>query len=184
MEAAGLAVGTVALFSLFSTCLETLEKVEDYKKFKTDSHHLAVQFEADKVRFEKWGRAVGIDRDGHFTDHHEALDDPRTYAAVKNILSIIQDIQHGVDDMSLSSQSGAYTSFPGQKLPSKNKAQPHRTRLKWVLRDKTKRIAEVEYFRKLVQTLHNLVPLDETKDRRVGGGPTGSNGEQIKSNVP
>ncbi|KAF2469631.1 ankyrin-1, partial [Lindgomyces ingoldianus] len=59
MEPAGLAVGTIALVSLFSTCLEALEKLDNYKNFQIDSHHLAAQFEVDKLRFEKWGLAVG-----------------------------------------------------------------------------------------------------------------------------
>lgn len=184
MEPAGLAVGTVALFSLFSTCLEALEKFDDYKNFRSDSHHLAVQFNADKVRFEKWGHSVGIDRDRESTSRHNALDDAKIYSVVENILSIIRGILTDANDISLPLKQGADTSSTGQELPSKNKSQLHRNRLKWVLRDKTKRIAEVEYFSKLVQSLHNLVPIDGTKDMRIGRAPTGSNGEQPKQNFP
>ncbi|KAF2188906.1 hypothetical protein K469DRAFT_541182, partial [Zopfia rhizophila CBS 207.26] len=54
MEPGGLAVGTVALASLFGTCLEALEKFDSYRDFRTDSRHLTTQFKADKLRFEKW----------------------------------------------------------------------------------------------------------------------------------
>ncbi|ORY56379.1 ankyrin-1, partial [Pseudomassariella vexata] len=60
MEAAGLAIGVVGLVSLFSNCLDVLDKFEAYRDFGTDLHYVATQFEAEKLRFEKWGHAVGV----------------------------------------------------------------------------------------------------------------------------
>jgi hypothetical protein len=190
MEPAGLAVGAVALVSLFGTCLDTLDRFDDYKNFATDSHHLVIQFEADKLRFEKWGRTVGIDQDKASGGRHKALEDSKTYTTVANVLSTIRGLENDVNGTLLSSASGlgAEAAVMEPKLLSRSKTEPYRNRLKWALRDKTKRMAQVEYFGKLVQSLHNLVPLEETKDLRTGRdgregregpeGPTGNNSKQ------
>src|SRR5437762_8290269 len=60
MEPGGLAVSIVGLAGLFSLCLDVIEKVEKYKDFGTDSRTLIAQFEADKLRFKRWGEKVGF----------------------------------------------------------------------------------------------------------------------------
>lgn len=183
MEPAGLAVGTVALVSLFSTCLEVVEKFDNYKNFRSDSHRLTAQFEADKLRFEKWGRDVGIEQNKQSEGRHEAFGDRKTYLTVENILAAIQNILSDAEDTSLPPRLGADMSSIGQKPLSRNKAQSHQSRFKWVLIDRPRRIAQVNEFGKLVQTLCDLVPPSRGKDIRVGQeGPIVGNGAQYRYN--
>ncbi|RYP08295.1 hypothetical protein DL765_008837 [Monosporascus sp. GIB2] len=91
MEPIGLTVGVVGLAGLFSSCLEVIEKVHSYRTFGSDLHVLDAQFMAEKLCFEKWGRAVGLDQ-MESGDYHHALDDPETATAVREHLAIIQEI--------------------------------------------------------------------------------------------
>jgi len=179
MEPVGLVIGIAGLAGLFSTCLEALDKFDSYRDFGTDLRHLATQFEADKLRFEKWGQAVGVQQD-QALDHHEALDDLQIRRTIDNLLSSIKQIGSNADDALL----GVDTRTTWNNLLSRNQAQPHRSgpsdskrsRLNWALRDKAKRVVQVEQFGKLVQSLYNLVPPDRTTDICGGhGGPTASN---------
>ncbi|KAJ9132099.1 hypothetical protein NKR23_g11419 [Pleurostoma richardsiae] len=92
MEPVGLAVGIVGLVGLFSTCLEVIDKVQSYKTFANDSHVLDSQFNAGKLRFEQWGRAVGLAPGTPSANHHDALDEPDVRAVVGDILSIVRSI--------------------------------------------------------------------------------------------
>ncbi|KAJ9130106.1 hypothetical protein NKR23_g12345 [Pleurostoma richardsiae] len=92
MEPVGLAVGIVGLVGLFSTCLEVIDKVQYYKTFANDSHVLDSQFNAEKLRFEQWGRAVGLAPGTPSANHHDALDEPDVRAVVGDILSIVRSI--------------------------------------------------------------------------------------------
>ncbi|RYO99304.1 hypothetical protein DL763_001583 [Monosporascus cannonballus] len=162
MEPIGLAVGIVGLAGLFSSCLEAIEKVHSYRAFGSDSHILDAQFMAEKLCFEKWGRAVGLDqvKPG---DHHHALDDPVTATAVREHLAIIQEICR-TDDApprpsagSVLAQDGLFPASrprPYHGAPSGSRRQ----KLAWALRGKGERIEQVNLLRRLVQQLHNLVP--------------------------
>ncbi|KAK5989337.1 Erythrocyte ankyrin [Cladobotryum mycophilum] len=132
MEPVGLAVGVIGLASLFGACLDAVDKIDDYKHYKNDSHSLATQFKAHKLRFEQWGKSVGIDRNKSLTpDHHEALDDQSTLETVLEILSIIKRV----------------CNFEDEGPP------PHNLQL-----GKIKRTAQIEQFGTLVQHLYHLVP--------------------------
>ncbi|KAH7144327.1 ankyrin-1, partial [Dactylonectria estremocensis] len=61
MEPVGLAVGIAGLAGLFSSCLEVVENVDSYRDFEHDSRSLAAQFDADRLRFQQWGRSIGIE---------------------------------------------------------------------------------------------------------------------------
>ncbi|RYP93534.1 hypothetical protein DL770_000418 [Monosporascus sp. CRB-9-2] len=87
MEPVGLVVGIAGLGGLFNTCLEAVERVQSYKDLRDDSQALDAQFNAEKLRFEKWGPAVGLDPEKSLADHHHALDDPDTFSAVQGASS-------------------------------------------------------------------------------------------------
>lgn len=161
MEPVGLAVGIIGLAGLFSSCLDVLERFDSWKDFSNDSRALAARFEADKLRFEKWGQAVGVGQKDLLDYHHETLNDPRTLATVEGLLSVIRDI--GND-----SEIRFPSTFLGPDAPAKSgisfKVKVHptestRRRLGWAMRDKAKRIAQVEQFGQLVDRLYILVPL-------------------------
>jgi hypothetical protein len=164
MEPVGLAIGIVGLAGLFSTCLDALDKFDSYRAFETDLHHLITQFEAEKLRFESWGWAVGILRNQASDDHHEALEDPQIRRTVDNLLLSIRRIGNDTDDVLL----GADTRITWNRLLSRDLVQPRRSarsnskrsRLNWALRDKAKCVVQIDQFGKLVQSLYNLVPPD------------------------
>ncbi|KAH8879064.1 hypothetical protein GQ53DRAFT_856395 [Thozetella sp. PMI_491] len=89
MEPVGLAVGVVGLLGLFSTCLEAVERVDAYREFGRDSHHLATRFEAERLRFQQWGRAVGIAQSiGRVKRHQERTAFPPGSALSRSTVSL------------------------------------------------------------------------------------------------
>ncbi|KAH6959661.1 hypothetical protein BKA56DRAFT_449510, partial [Ilyonectria sp. MPI-CAGE-AT-0026] len=168
MEAVGLTVGVVGLASLFSSCLEAVDKVQTYLSFRTDSHVLDTRFKAAKVRFEKWGRRVGFEETTRSEDHHPALDDRDISAAVQDIFQIITTLCDA-SDASAHHTSRAMAPSDDISLGSL-RPRPHGTRrrkLAWALWGKTERTDQVELFEKLVQQLHNLVPVDAVQGTRL-----------------
>ncbi|KAH7137656.1 hypothetical protein EDB81DRAFT_655997 [Dactylonectria macrodidyma] len=152
MEAVGLTVGVVGLAGLFSSCLEAVDK-----------------FKAAKVRLEEWGRLVGFEETMRSEDHHPALDSRDIFATVNDILQIINTLCDA-SDTSVHRTSRAMT--PGDDVSLGSfRPRPHGTRrrkLVWTLWGKTERTDQVELFEKLVQQLHNLVPVDAVQGTSSG----------------
>ncbi|KAJ5494850.1 hypothetical protein N7463_010937 [Penicillium fimorum] len=163
MEPVGLAVGILGLAGLFNTCLDVLEKFGSWKDFGSESRSLAAQFKVHKLRLEKWGQAVGFEQGNLLDEHDKLLDDPRTFCVVQDLLSAIRDICGCDDDTSPMTRSGADTQ-PSKRQLFNSYSHPHtsleskRQKLGWALRDKAKRLAQVEQFSVLVENLHNLIP--------------------------
>lgn len=67
MEIAGLAV---SIPSLLSACIDTLERIEAYRKFGVESRHVIAQFEANKLRLKKWANEIGIS-EGKWKEMHD-----------------------------------------------------------------------------------------------------------------
>lgn len=146
MEPAGLAVGLLGLAGLFNTCLEVVNRYDSWKSFGADLHSLTAQFETQKIRLERWGEAVGIERDGLSSRHHELLDDPRILSNAKNLLSSIKDSCGFEDNIGSETVSGKRDhTGPPRGL--------RRQRLNWALRDKEKRIAQIAQFSSMVDDL-------------------------------
>ncbi|KAL6406009.1 hypothetical protein AUP68_10567 [Ilyonectria robusta] len=167
MEPVSFTVGVVGLAGLFSSCLEAVDKVQTYLSFRTDSHVLDTRFKAAKVRFEKWGQRVGFEGAMLSEDHHPALDDRDISAAVQDIFQIITTLCDA-SDASAHHTSRAMTPSDDVSLGSL-RPRPHGTRrrkLAWALWGKTERTDQVELFEKLVQQLHNLVPVDAVQGTR------------------
>ena len=174
MEPVGLAVGIVGLAGLFSLCLDVIEKVETYKDFGTDSQSLIAQFEADKLRFKRWGEKVGFKNQKLSDDSHKDLDDSETMASIRKILSSIQELGSSADGTQATLQTALK---PDQKyslgsvLPSegrlKHRREPtptsRRNKLAWTFRRRAKFVNQVQQFGALVQTLYNLVQPDGMK---------------------
>ncbi|KAH8656462.1 prion-inhibition and propagation-domain-containing protein [Ilyonectria robusta] len=167
MEAVGLTVGVVGLAGLFSSCLEAVDKVQTYRSFGSDSHVLDTRFKAAKVRFEKWGRRVGFGETMRSEDHHPTLADRDISAAVQDIFQIITTL---CDASDASAHHTSRTMTPSDDVSLGSlRPRPHGTRrrkLVWTLWGKTERTDQVELFEKLVQQLHNLVPVDAVQDTR------------------
>jgi hypothetical protein len=179
MEIVGLTIGVVSLAGLFHTCVQTLEKYDNYKDHSIEARSVATQFKAEKLRFEKWGEAVGFEGDTASKNYHKGLDDPRTFSAVKELFSIIRELCENarsymsqpnpeVEGLATSHKASQYQSPTHGGRPPESK----RTRLKWVLRDKAKRMAQAEQLGVLVQKLYDLVPPD-------GETNSSSNGKRL-----
>ncbi|KAH8742918.1 prion-inhibition and propagation-domain-containing protein, partial [Diaporthe sp. PMI_573] len=167
MEPVGLTVGVIGLAGLFSSCLEAVDKVQTYRSFGSDSHVLDTRFKAAKVRLEKWGRGVGFNENALSEDHQPALDDRDIFTSVQDIFQIITTVC-GASDTSIHPSNWAATPGDDVSLGSL-RPRPHiarRRKLTWALRGKTARTDQVELFEKLVQQLHNLVPVDTVQGSR------------------
>jgi hypothetical protein len=82
MEPISFTIGVVGLASLFSVCLDVIDKVGSYKDFGFDSRAIITQFKADKHLFTKWAQDVGISKDKPKENYHKYLDDPEMYLIV------------------------------------------------------------------------------------------------------
>ncbi|WYZ36805.1 hypothetical protein EsH8_II_000311 [Colletotrichum jinshuiense] len=176
MEPAGLAAGVLGLVGLFSSCLEIMEKVDSYRDFNQDSRSLSAQFDAEKIRFKRWGCAIGLGQGELCDNHHAALKDVQTLSMTKELLSLIQEILGDADAVSkplvlVEPKSAKNTSYftshaqPYQGALSESK----RHKIVWSLRGKGRRMAQVERFGDLVQCLHNLVPPDDAQGNALDG---------------
>ncbi|GMG09608.1 unnamed protein product [Aspergillus oryzae] len=165
MEPVGLAVGVVGLFGLFNTCLDVAKKHDAWKDFGSESRCLTAQFEAQKLRLQNWGEAVGVEQESVSSKHHELLGDPRTRSNIQNLLLAIKDICGHEQALSLTtisrvetgSSEGPILTKHGYSLSSRGSK---RQRLNWALRGKERRIAQVAQFSSLVDDLHSLVPVN------------------------
>ncbi|KAH7140872.1 prion-inhibition and propagation-domain-containing protein, partial [Dactylonectria macrodidyma] len=163
MEPVGLAVGIAGLAGLFSSCLEVIENVDSYRDFEHDSRSLAAQFDADKLRFEQWGRSIGVEKGQLAERHHHALDDPEVLSMAKELLYMIMKISKDSDDAFPRRGRTTNPIRPNDTVQTESKRQ----KLAWALRGKRKRTAQVEQFSILVQQLHSLVPLDAPREAAV-----------------
>ncbi|MCJ1295195.1 hypothetical protein MMC34_006757 [Xylographa carneopallida] len=103
MEVTGLAVGVVALASLFTTCVECWDYVGAARSHGRDYELLATRLEVEKTRFLIWGDTVGLlkpGRNGCDVD----LESPMVKEAIERCLTCIQSIF--TDSKALSSRYG------------------------------------------------------------------------------
>lgn len=179
MEAVGLAVGVAGLFT---AVMDMVDKVYTYKSFQLDSDTLAAQFDAERVKFKHWGSVVGL-ADGRLSASHTEIWGPERETAVRNLLEILHKMLEmdtpsirkmtktldGLDDGGARGSSHAPTSH---MLPSGSIMM---RKLKWSVRGKAEREAQVETFRVIVQQLHDLMPLDAAK--AVSSGTHGTHSD-------
>jgi hypothetical protein len=163
MDPLSVTFGVAGLVSLFSTCLDVIDRVDSFKEFGFESELISSKFEADKTLLRRWARQVGIRDDGKLDPtHHESLDDPEIALRVENILVSIQKIFNKPETSLLELQSSLDTV---QKRRFDLTGQvPKSSRLRWALKGKAKCIAQTQHFGALVQSLRDLVPV-ETRDR-------------------
>lgn len=168
MEPAGLAVGLVGLATIFTSVLELINKVHIYKTFDADSKALIAQFEADRVRFERWGREIGLLENGQLSDRHSTILDPKRAAAVKNLLDILHrmlDVEdyHTQKKVKIPAGLDGNGQFVFGRSASFDilSTSTAMSKFKWAIRGRSERRDQVELFGVIVQKLHDLVPLDE-----------------------
>ncbi|KAJ5914570.1 hypothetical protein N7504_003453 [Penicillium tannophilum] len=181
MDPISFAVGIIGLAGLFSTCLDVVEKFDSFKEFGIESRSISAQFEAQKLRLQRWGQAVGLQGDTLMEKHSKLLDDPRTFSIVENLLSAIRGVCTYADDPALAPKPPIEhrQSFRDQLWPRQGRpAAPHeskREKIGWALRKKAKKLAQVGQFCSLVDSLHSLVPVsggrdDDGSSKYIGSG--------------
>ncbi|KAJ5963696.1 uncharacterized protein N7479_003572 [Penicillium vulpinum] len=173
MEPVSFAVGLIGLAGLFSTCLDAVGRFDSWKDYDSEFASLVAQFKAQKLRLIRWGLAVGLEDDEISYEHNALLDDPKIESTVKDVLFAIDAVCRDEDKAFLTSKLGK------DEAPTKDQLfhrqaprESKRQKLGWVLRTKAKRIAQVDRFSKLVETLHDLVPIENPQGYK-GRKPTG-----------
>lgn len=173
MEPASFAVGIIGLAGLFSTCLEAVERFDSWKDYDSEFRSLVAQFKVQKLRLAKWGVAVGLEDDELSYVHNPLLDDPKIESTVKELLLAINTACRDEDKAFLTPMLGKDEN-PTKDQPFHRHAprESKRQKLGWVFRTKAKRVAQVDRFSKLVESLHILVPIEDPKEH-MGRRPTG-----------
>ncbi|KAI0450083.1 prion-inhibition and propagation-domain-containing protein [Xylaria acuta] len=173
MEAAGLGVGVIGLVSLFSACLDMLERWDAYKDLGFESGSMRARFIADRVRFRQWGQRVGIGQGQAGVDGHPALNNPSIRSAIDVILHSIKNIDDDAkryashlgkfsDSTSLLSESNTIIPNGHIHIDKLRSIPSRRDKLGWALRGKARALTLVGSFEILVQKLYDLVPPDST----------------------
>ncbi|KAM0198488.1 hypothetical protein ACHAPI_004012 [Fusarium lateritium] len=157
MEAVGLAVGLVGLFS---TCLEAVQRIDSYKTAGRDSRLLCAQIDATMHLFERWGDSVGIGKGKLSDNHHPALDDPKTFSVIKNLLLSFEEFSTATTTYNTTNPK-ATQRVPSIPLPdpsSQNPSKPSRwQKTTWALHGKLKQTNHVEALATLVSELYSVV---------------------------
>jgi hypothetical protein len=187
MEPVGLAVGLLGLAGLFSSCLEAVDKVQDYRSYEVESQALSAQLKAERLRLEHWGEEVGFHQGQLLANHHPRLENPHISSAVKDLLLLIKRVCESEEASQRFSAAGggsghedsspAIEAQPSRSAPSRWK----RSRVAWALRGKRERKEEVKHFGDIVQLLHNLVP---PTNEKAAVGLNGSSGKDNDVPVP
>lgn len=174
MEPVSFAVGIIGLAGLFSTCLDAVERFDSWRDYDSEFRSLVAQFKAQKLRLTKWGLAVGLEDDELSYEHNALLDDPKIESTVKELLLAINAVCRDEDKAFLTPMLGKDEKPTKDQLSYRHTPrESKRQKLGWVLRTKAKRVAQVDQFSKLVETLHDLIPIEgpkEHKGRKLTGG--------------
>lgn len=108
MGSVGLAVDIVGLVGLFNTCLDLLDMFNSWRDCGSHLRLLVAEFQAQKLRFENWGHAVGFEQ-GALSDHHSRhLDNPCILWTVQALLLSIRAIFEMKPYLLLETQSRAF----------------------------------------------------------------------------
>ena len=149
MDAVWLASGSRGLGGLLEICLEAIDKVQSYQDFNNDSKILKIQFTAERLRLERWGRKVGLQSENTIPVAHQLLDDSRLSSTVTELLLLIKDIFEQSDTILRSDLSTKDVRASSQsndedlgKPPSDPSSQSKRQKLSWVFRGKKALLAD------------------------------------------
>ncbi|KAL2196937.1 prion-inhibition and propagation-domain-containing protein [Corynascus similis CBS 632.67] len=160
MEPVSLSIGLVGLID---PLIQLTSIVKTYRSFTPDSDALNAQFEAERLRFERWKRSVGSDT--------QLSADQQTRSVVENLLSVIDNIIEAKESIH---QTGKTKSRPANNAIFDTRDQHHaredagskRHKLTWALGRKRDLTDLVTRFGKVVQQVHDLVPPNQVASTR------------------
>lgn len=182
MEAAGLSIGLVGLID---PVIQLIGIVKAYRSFTSDSDALNAQFEAERLRLERWKRSAGPDR--------QLSADHQTRLVVENLLSAIDGILERKESLHKTEQAksdplnNAISSRVDQHHTREGDAGSKRRKLIWALGRKRDLTDLVTQFGKVVQQVHDLVPPDQaanTQSTTDNRSLESVRGTDPRSNVP
>lgn len=147
-----------ALGTLFGVSSDAIHNAS--RSFAIEAQDLDVVFQAERLRYEKWGQAVGFAHGKLLDRHHVALDDPATFKSVAELLILVhkicswgdEDSQQGVPAAGEGEDDSPTTLGLDKVMPSiQDKASQ-------ALRLRKEREGQVQFLGIVVQQLHGLVP--------------------------
>ncbi|KAF8252075.1 hypothetical protein K440DRAFT_636251 [Wilcoxina mikolae CBS 423.85] len=173
VDPVGLTLGLASLASLFTTCLDVLDRISSAKSFGSDFTSFVTKVKTQRLRLSRWG---------HIVQQHELLKDPEVHEAVCELLAWA--VYHFEDSEGLMKQhrglptiglhSGRSRSLgvvrPQVLMSDNPRARARRLqkeasvldKMKWAFSGKGKSEKVLQELRWFVDTLHELVPIDIT----------------------
>jgi hypothetical protein len=185
MEPVGLAVGVAGLAGLFTSVLDAVDRVKDYKSFGRDSKVLKAQLDGHHALLERWGRDIGLDNN-EFSAKHQAMLDPRTFQAAEQLLEIANTMLTSDEP-----ETGGGNAFGGEavgddavgenKISDRSEGRPirrtttassnsKRARIGWMFGGKAEKTEQVRLLGKIVEQLWGLVPPRSRMERQQPEG--------------
>lgn len=165
-EAAGLAVGVIALASLFTTCIEILDYFELGRNYQDDYDIACTKLNLLQVRLSTWGKATQIQQRGR---EHPSLKDPSNRDAVSSSLTSLHALLTNTETL-----RKKYDLCPEKHLIPQRHCRYRRAtylslnlrrRTTWSIRDKGKFdrfIADISF---LVENMEKVVEITERMTR-------------------
>lgn len=163
-EAAGLAVGTIALATLFQTCLDILDYIDDARNMDSDRERGESKLGLLKIRLKHWGEDLQVLHPGHEDGglrEHWPEESGTISRSLTGITEILSDASQLCCKYALY-KSKAALRHPGlqlSKVEIEQKAAPRgnnyrslaslKYRATWVFRDKRKLaslLTELDFF--------------------------------------
>ncbi|KAI1865656.1 hypothetical protein JX265_007979 [Neoarthrinium moseri] len=165
-EAAGLAVGTIALASLFQTCVDILDYIEDARNIESDRDRGDTRLGLLKIRLKQWGDKLQVANpgyeDGGLIDHWDGESDTisKSLLGIKGILEQASYLSHKYAPYKMaisawpcdSNLSRKATETENQDVRRKTAYQKFlylKQRATWALRDKRRfnaSLVELDFF--------------------------------------
>jgi len=169
MEAVGLSVG---IAGLFSACMDLVERIDAYKDFGIESRSMISRFEADKIRFKRWGSNVGINNGKWKGTHDPQLDDSEFELVIKRILNSTLETLKAADftRSQLRNNGDSPLAISGELAKTKTKSPPSKSirgGFDWAFKRRYKFANQIDSFNKLVEALYNVIPPTNHESRLV-----------------
>ncbi|KIW19063.1 hypothetical protein PV08_03353 [Exophiala spinifera] len=171
MEAIGLTVGLLGLAGLFSQCKDLLDLIETGRSYARGLEALDTKFEAQKLRFQIWGEAVGLV--GDLTpDENLAHDDVRPVVQrILNNMRLLFDDTHRLKGTFGPRQINDQNAREGfaqllLRLRRSQEAASLSTKARWSVSRKDKFQTLVEEIRTFMDSLESITSSLEQLSRR------------------
>lgn len=173
MEAVGLAVGVAGLFS---ACIDLVERIDAYKDFGIESRSMMSRFEADKIRFKRWGSNVGF-HDGKYEGTHDPqLHNSELEVVIKHILNSTLETLEAADATrsklrnNFREDGDSPQAISGELAKTMTKSPTSKSKrggFDWAFKRRYKFANQIDSFNKLVEALYNVIPPTNRESRLV-----------------